>query len=137
LEHTHRKFYRTLLWLSSSKSFACARTHTYSIFQDAGGMHISVCTSVQSLRQRIIIIILQRVQSSCNGSEIGEYTTTVSEKRLSKHVPLATGETGCCLSGPRRGVIKKTIEATSQLRSARKAEKRCRYSSFHSWQLVL
>jgi hypothetical protein len=61
----------------------------------------------------------------------------VSEQRLGKHVPVATvthvtGETGCCLRGPRRGVIKKRAGATSQLSSTREAEKRWRYSSVDS-----
>jgi hypothetical protein len=59
----------------------------------------------------------------------GRLYETRYEQRLGKHVPAATvthatGETGCCLRGPRRGVIKKRIGATSQLSSAREAEKR-------------
>jgi hypothetical protein len=48
------------------------------------------------------------------------YIRSVSGQRLSKHVPAETvthamGETVCCLRGPRRGVIKKRIEATSSV----------------------
>jgi hypothetical protein len=52
------------------------------------------------------------------------YMRPVSGQRLGKHVPAATvthskGEKGCCLLGPRRGVLKKRIWATSLLSSAR------------------
>jgi hypothetical protein len=48
----------------------------------------------------------------CNDRYIGGYVRPVTGKRLGKHVPAATathttGETGCCLRGPRRGVIKR------------------------------
>jgi hypothetical protein len=44
--------------------------------------------------------------------ELGGYSRAVSGQRVGKHIPAATithatGETGCCLRGPRRGMIKK------------------------------
>jgi hypothetical protein len=59
---------------------------------------------------------------------MGEYTTTISEQRLGKHVLAETNthakiEERCFRCGPRRGFIKKTIVAV-QLSSAREAEKR-------------
>jgi hypothetical protein len=52
-----------------------------------------------------------------------------------KHVPAATGETGCCLRGPRRGIIKtREVGQPVQLSSAKEAEKRWRCSWVDSWQ---
>jgi hypothetical protein len=55
----------------------------------------------------------QRDNSSCCAMIVrwGDYIRPVSGQRLGKHVPAATvkhakGETGCCLRGPRRDVIK-------------------------------
>jgi hypothetical protein len=53
-----------------------------------------------------------------NGCEIGRYTTTVSEQRLGKHVPVTTNthatvdlqlETVCFLCGPCRDVMSRTV----------------------------
>jgi hypothetical protein len=38
---------------------------------------------------------------------MGGYIRPISGQRIGKHVPAATGETGCCLCGPRRAVIKR------------------------------
>jgi hypothetical protein len=51
---------------------------------------------------------------------MGGYIRHVSGQRLGKHVPAATvtretEETGYCLCGPRRGVIKKRTGATSSV----------------------
>jgi hypothetical protein len=45
----------------------------------------------------------------------------VSEERLGEHIPAATvtyapGETGCCLCGPLRGIIKRELGQPSPLR---------------------
>jgi hypothetical protein len=69
---------------------------------------------------------------------VGGYIGIVSGQWLGKHVPTAMvkqgkGETECCLRRPRGGVIKgRELGATSQLSSAREAEKRWRYSSVDS-----
>jgi hypothetical protein len=66
----------------------------------------------------------------------GKHACTTIELLLGKHVPAATvthatGETGCCLSGPCRGVIKKRkLGLPSQSSSAREGQKRWRSNSF-------
>jgi hypothetical protein len=42
----------------------------------------------------------------------GKHISTTMKLLLGIHVPAATGETGCCLRVPRRGIIKKRTGAT-------------------------
>jgi hypothetical protein len=46
---------------------------------------------------------------------MGGYIRPISGQRLGKHIAAATGETGCCLRGPRRGVTKKRIGAIKSI----------------------
>jgi hypothetical protein len=69
-----------------------------------------VKTSKQIRQQRLLY----------NDREMGGYIRPDAGQRLGKHVPAATvthgtGETGCCLRGPRRGDIKEKIGATSSV----------------------
>jgi hypothetical protein len=67
------------------------------------------------------MIALWRVQPLlCNRRINNSVVQPVSRQRIGKRVPAAmvthaTGETGCCLRGPRRGVIKKRTGATSSV----------------------
>jgi hypothetical protein len=85
-------------------------------------------------------IALRREQCSMYSHRLGGYISSLSGQWLSKHIPAAavmhaTGETGCCLRSLGRSVKKKRTGATSQLSSAREAEKRWCYSWQLSWVL--
>jgi hypothetical protein len=59
---------------------------------------------------------------------MGGYIRPVTGQKLDKHVTAATvthatGEMGCCLRGPCRGIKKKRNGASSQLSFARETEK--------------
>jgi hypothetical protein len=97
---------------------------------------INDCNDVTIVPQHAVLrriwIAEVRLQQSllCNRRLNSGVMQRVYRQRIGKHVPAATvthtaGETGCCLRGPRRGIIKKRrIGQPVQLRSAREDEKR-------------